>query len=192
MTTGPRVSDGARSFFKPTVRRGRPHQTRRPHLPTFAPSSPANPSHHNHSEMGLFSGASGSKAKGKSPATPFPSEFLLPPSAPATRRQRQRVNVPVQQAEWHWQHRQPLPYPDVTLPHDWHLDPDRIPVPAAPRTARAHAEEVRRRRALLTPEQRLDKAYATDSPNWARWFAFEHEEARRRGVREVEIGRAHV
>ena len=59
-------------------------------------------------------------------------------------------------------------------------------MPAAPRTARAHAEEVRRRRALLMPEQRLDKAYATDSPNWARWFAFEHEEARRRGVREVD------
>ena len=79
----------------------------------FAPSSPANPSHHNHSEMGLFSGA-----KGKSPATTFPSEFLPPPPAPAPRRQRQRVNVPVHQAEWHWQHRQPLPYPDVTLPHD--------------------------------------------------------------------------
>ena len=83
--------------------------------------------------------------------------------------------MPVHQAEWHWQNRQPLPYPGVTLPHDWHLDPDRIPVPAAPRSARAHAEE-----------QRADPAYATDSPNWARWFAFEHEEARRRGVREVD------
>ena len=155
-------------------------QTRCPHLPSFAPPLPANPSHHNNSEMGLFSGASGSKA----PATPFPSEFLPPPPAPAPRRQRQRVNVPVHQAEWHWQHRQPLPYPDVTLPHDWHLDPDRIPVPAVPRTARVHAEEVRRRRALLTPEQRREAAYASDSPNWARWFAFEHEEARRRGVRE--------
>ena len=59
-------------------------------------------------------------------------------------------------------------------------------MPAAPRVARAHAEEVRRRRALLTAEQHRDSAYATDSPNWARWFAFEHEEARRRGVREVD------
>ena len=59
-------------------------------------------------------------------------------------------------------------------------------MPAAPRTARAHAEEVRRRRALLTPEQRRDPAYTTDSPNWARWFAFEHEEERHRGVREVD------
>ncbi|KAE8815698.1 hypothetical protein D1007_06887 [Hordeum vulgare] len=54
--------------------------------------------------MGLFSGADSSKAKGKSLAIPFSSEFLLPPPAPA-RRPRQRVNVPVHQAEWHWQHR---------------------------------------------------------------------------------------
>ena len=80
----------------------------------------------------------------------------------------------------------PLPYPDVTLPHDWHLDPEKIPVPVAPRSARAHAEQVRRRRALLTPEHRRDEAYAFDSSNWARWFAFEHEETRRRGVREVD------
>ena len=70
--------------------------------------------------MGLFSGGSGSKAKGKSPATYFPSEFLPPPPSSAPRRQRQRVSVPVHQAEWHWQHRQPLSYPDVTLdrPYD--------------------------------------------------------------------------
>ena len=79
----------------------------------------------------------------------------------------------------------PLPYPDATLLHDWHLDPERIPVPAAPRTTRAHAEEVRRRRALLTLEQRDEPHYAVDSPNWARWFIFEHE-ARRRGVRGVD------
>ena len=59
-------------------------------------------------------------------------------------------------------------------------------MPAAPWPARAHAEEVRRWRALLTPEQCREAAYATDSPNWARWFAFEHKEARRRGVREVD------
>ncbi|KAE8798360.1 hypothetical protein D1007_26454 [Hordeum vulgare] len=50
----------------------------------------------------------------------------------------------------------------------------------------AHAKELRRRRTLLTSEQRREPAYATDSPNWARWFAFEHEEARRRGVSEVD------
>ena len=42
------------------------------------------------------------------------------------------------------------------------------------------------RRALLTPEQRAEPHYAVDSPNWARWFAFEHEEARRRAVRGVD------
>nr|CDM80777.1 unnamed protein product [Triticum aestivum] len=117
--------------------------------------------------MGLFSGSS-SKSKGKAPVVPFPAEFTPPPPAPA-RWQRQRVNVPVHQAEWHWRQRVPLPYPDVTLPHNWHLDPERILVPAAPRSASAHAKEVRRRRALLTPEQRRDEAYAFDSPNWARW-----------------------
>ena len=96
------------------------------------------------------------------------------------------MNVLVHQAKWHWRHRVPLLYPDVTLPHDWHLNPERIPVSAAPRSARAHAEEVQRRRAMLTPEQRREAAYASDSPNWARWFTFEHEEARRRGVREVD------
>ena len=80
--------------------------------------------------MGFFSGI-GSSRKGKA---------------------HTHTHVLLHQAEWHWHHRVPLPYPDVTLPHDWHLDPERIPVPAAPRTARAHAEEVRRRRALLTSE----------------------------------------
>ncbi|KAE8816586.1 Cytochrome P450 71C4 [Hordeum vulgare] len=92
--------------------------------------------------MGLLSSAGSSKAKGKSPVIPFPSEFLPPPPALACR-PGQRVNVPVHQAEWHWQHRVPFPYPDATLPHDLHLDPEMILVPPAPRSARAHAEEVR-------------------------------------------------
>ncbi|KAE8805819.1 hypothetical protein D1007_18168 [Hordeum vulgare] len=79
--------------------------------------------------MGLFPGAGSSKAKGKSPVIPFPSEFL-PPLPASARRPRQRVNVRVHQAESHWQHRVPLP--------------------------------------------------------WARWFSFEHEDARRHDVREVD------
>ena len=51
-----------------------------------------------------------------------------------------------------------------------------------PRTARAHAEEVRQRREALTLEQQAMRAYAPDSPNWERWFALEHEEERRQGV----------
>ena len=113
--------------------------------------------------MGFFSGI-GSSRKGKAPARHSPSLPALPAPASAPR-QRQRINVPLHQAEWHWHHRVPLPYLGVTLPHDWHLDPERIPVPAAPRTARAHAEEVRRRRALLTSEQRADPHFVADSPN---------------------------
>ncbi|KAE8788525.1 hypothetical protein D1007_37453 [Hordeum vulgare] len=97
---------------------------------------------------------------------------------------REHVNVPMHQVEWHWQHSVPLTYPEATLPHDWHLDPERIPVPAVSWSARVLAEQVRRRRVLLTPDQRRDLAYATDSPNWASWFAFEHEEARRHGAHE--------
>ncbi|KAE8811217.1 hypothetical protein D1007_11965 [Hordeum vulgare] len=51
-----------------------------------------------------------------------------------------------------------------------------------------HAEEVSRRRRLLTMEQRRDPVYAADSPNWELWFAVEHEEESRRGVREMQPG----
>ncbi|KAE8773774.1 hypothetical protein D1007_53926 [Hordeum vulgare] len=93
--------------------------------------------------------------KGKSPAVHPPA---LPPPA-SSLRPRQRIIIPVHQAQWHWEHRIPLPYPDVTLPHDWHLDPERIPVPALSRSTRAYVEEVSRRRQELTPEQRLNHIY---------------------------------
>ncbi|KAE8804321.1 hypothetical protein D1007_19738 [Hordeum vulgare] len=57
-----------------------------------------------------------------------------------------------------------------------------------PRLARLHAEEVSRRRRLLTPEQRLNPAYAADSPHSELWFAVEHEEQRRCGMRDVQPG----
>ncbi|KAE8768394.1 hypothetical protein D1007_60133 [Hordeum vulgare] len=72
-------------------------------------------------------------------------------------------------------YRQALPCPDVNLPHGWYLDRDRIPIPAVSWSARAHAEEVCRRRALLTPEQRRDPTFVGDSPEWEVWFAIEHE-----------------
>ncbi|KAE8786895.1 hypothetical protein D1007_39140 [Hordeum vulgare] len=127
--------------------------------------------------------AGGFPNKGKTPLYP---RAISPPSS--SHRPCQRVIVPVHQARWHWEHRVPLPYPDVTLPHDWHVDPKRIPVPAMPRSARVHVEEVSRRRRLLTTEQRRDPAYAADSPNWKVWLAVEHEEQRRRGVCEVQPG----
>ncbi|KAE8813244.1 Phosphoinositide phospholipase C 6 [Hordeum vulgare] len=46
-----------------------------------------------------------------------------------------------------------------------------------PRSARAHAEEVCRRREAVTPEQLQMRAYSRDSPNWC---VLDHEEERRR------------
>ena len=51
-------------------------------------------------------------------------------------------------------------------------------MPAVPRSARAHMEEVRRWREVLLQEQCLNPVYATDSPDWEVWFALEHEEQR--------------
>ncbi|KAE8797743.1 hypothetical protein D1007_27020 [Hordeum vulgare] len=59
-------------------------------------------------------------------------------------------------------------------------------MPAVPRSAWVHAEEVSRCQRLLTTEQLRDPTYAVDSPNWEVWFAVEHEEQSRRGVREVQ------
>ncbi|KAE8821620.1 hypothetical protein D1007_00402 [Hordeum vulgare] len=86
--------------------------------------------------------------KGKAPLYPC---VISPPSS--SHRPCERVSVPVHQVRWHYEHRVPLPYPDAMLPHGWHLDPERIPVPAVPRLTRVHAEEVSRRRRLLTAEQ---------------------------------------
>ncbi|KAE8814074.1 hypothetical protein D1007_08716 [Hordeum vulgare] len=61
---------------------------------------------------------------------------------------------------WHWEHRITLPYLNVTLPHYWHVDPERIPVSAMSWSARMHAEEVSRRWRQLTSEQRLNPVAA--------------------------------
>ncbi|KAE8811022.1 hypothetical protein D1007_12171 [Hordeum vulgare] len=54
-----------------------------------------------------------------------------------------------------------------------------------PRSARVHAEEVRRRRRLLTKEQRRDPAYAADSPNSVLRDSEEEERCRASGDRVV-------
>ena len=129
--------------------------------------------------MGLFG-----KSNGKGKGTPDASSSRAPPPPPPPvrfRPERRRLHIPVHQAWWHWEYRQPLPYPDVTLPHHWYLPPNRIPVPAVPRTQRTHDDEC----ALLMPKQRRLPEYAADSPNWEAWFALEHEEQRRSGVQAV-------
>ena len=116
--------------------------------------------------MGFFNG------KGRGKLTPGASSshgspaLSLPPPRRGSPPERQRLYIPVHQARWHWQYRQPMPYPDVNLPHGWHMDPQHIPIPVAPRCAQAHAEEVLRQPELLTPEQRAMRAYAPDSHNW--------------------------
>ncbi|KAE8767096.1 hypothetical protein D1007_61595 [Hordeum vulgare] len=89
--------------------------------------------------MGIFSaaGSRSGKNKGKAPvvpwhALPLPSSSRLP---------RQQISVRVHQARWQWEHRVPLPYPDVILSHDPQLDPERIPMSTVPQSAWAHAEE---------------------------------------------------
>lgn len=59
--------------------------------------------------------------------------------------------------------RVPLPWPNVNLPHSWHLDPHHITVP---HSEWVRAKKIRKRRVILTLEQRTDPAYAIDSPNW--------------------------
>ncbi|KAE8797522.1 hypothetical protein D1007_27288 [Hordeum vulgare] len=116
--------------------------------------------------------------KGKGKLTPDASSSKVPVPPRRCAPPRERLYILVHQARRHWQYMQALPYPDVNLPHGWHLDPDRIPIPAVSRSARAHAKELRRRRALLTPEQRRDPTYATDYPEWEVWFAVQHERER--------------
>ena len=100
--------------------------------------------------MSLFGGS------GKGKGTPDASSSRIPPPhslAPAHFCPgHRRLHISVHQARWHWEYRQPLPYPDGTLPHHWHLDLQLIPVPAVSRSPRAHDEEVRWRHAQLTPE----------------------------------------
>ncbi|KAE8790703.1 hypothetical protein D1007_34908 [Hordeum vulgare] len=119
--------------------------------------------------------AGSSQNKGKSPVYPYAT---FP-------RRRQCVSVPTDQAQWQWEDHIPLQYLNVTLPHHWHLDLERITVLAVPR---AHAEEVSHRWRQLTPEQRLKPVYAADTPNWEVWFVLEHEEQRRSSLRDVQPG----
>ncbi|KAE8811170.1 hypothetical protein D1007_11911 [Hordeum vulgare] len=44
---------------------------------------------------------------------------------------------------------------------------------------------MRHLREQLTPKQRRNPVYAADSSHWEAWFAWEHEEQRRHGVRDV-------
>ena len=65
------------SFFKPTVRRVRPHPASpHPHLATLAPSSPANPSHPGRAKWGSSPApAAATRPRASRPPSPFPRSF---------------------------------------------------------------------------------------------------------------------
>ncbi|KAE8771729.1 hypothetical protein D1007_56382 [Hordeum vulgare] len=136
--------------------------------------------------MGIFSrvGSISDKNKGKVPAV----SWRVLPQLSSTRLPRQQISVPLHRARWHWEHRFPLPYPDVILPQAYHLYPNMILVRAVPQLAHAHAMEVRHRQQQLMPKQRLNLTYAAHSPDWEVWFAFEHEDQRRCGIRDMRAG----
>ena len=68
---------------------------------------------------------------------------------------------------------------DVYLPDDWHLNPQRIPVPPIPASGRDRAVEIARRRCSVPQDLLTDPAYAPESPHWDRWFRDEHDDRRR-------------
>lgn len=106
------------------------------------------------------------------PSPPAPAPFELAPPGGAL---RDRVYVRKEDCQWYWDHATPLPWPDVKLPDNWHLNPQRIPVPPMPASERAQAEEIERRRRRLPTRLRNDPAFAATSPNWVEWFSDEHD-----------------
>ena len=92
---------------------------------------------------------------------------------------RYRRYVRVEEAQWHWENAVPVRWSDVHLPDNWHLNPQRIPVPPIPTDPTARAVEIARRRSLLPNHLLDDPAYAASSPYWDQWFREEHDERRR-------------
>lgn len=76
-----------------------------------------------------------------------------------------RLYVSVHRCRYFWEHGVPVSWPDMNLPHQWHLSLDRVPVQAVPNTDRARLAEIHRRRAQLPANLRRDPAYDVDSPN---------------------------
>ena len=101
-------------------------------LPRRRPGNPSQPASIQ-SAMGFFNGKGGKKGRFSAGASSSRGQPATSPSARCGTppRERERLYIPVHQARWHWQYRQPVPYPDVNLPHGWHLDPQRIPIPVA-------------------------------------------------------------
>ncbi|PNT68976.1 hypothetical protein BRADI_3g47946v3 [Brachypodium distachyon] len=109
-----------------------------------------------------------SGAHNRRPATPFRL-------TPARRSREGHMNIDVRKAAHYWDHGILLLWPDVHLPHGWHLNPERVPVPPVLASGHARQVEIWRRRSML-PD---DPAYAEDSSYWDQWFETEHDMHRR-------------
>jgi hypothetical protein len=72
----------------------------------------------------------------------------------------------------------PLSWPDVHLPHEWHLNQARVQVPAIPRAGHGRRRDILRRHAFLLADLRQDPAYTFDSPVWDQWSEAEHDMCR--------------
>ena len=104
---------------------------------------------------------------------------IAPPANGPDRRVRRRPYLNKAKCQWYWDNAIPVPWPDVHLPEDWHLNPERIPVPPVPKNGLARENEILRRHAELPPDLRRHPSFAMDSPHWDTWFTDEHDIRRR-------------
>ena len=57
--------------------------------------------------------------------------------AATKKKKRMRRYVRVEECWWHRNNATPVYWPDVHLPDEWHLNPQRIPVPPIPASGQA-------------------------------------------------------
>ena len=81
----------------------------------------------------------------------------------------------VRDARWHWRTGTPLHQRDVHLPHGWHLNRGRVPVPPVPPEGPARDAEIERHRLLLPPHRRNLGAYHPEAPFWEEFLQWEHD-----------------
>lgn len=75
--------------------------------------------------------------------------------------------IPIVQCQRYWEQEAiPVPWPDVHLPKSWHLNQERVPMPADLASGHAQALEIRRRRDLLPEDLVHDSTVIEDSPYW--------------------------
>lgn len=112
--------------------------------------------------MGFFGG----KGKGKAKVEDSFSHALVArwPLVPATGRARRpgdHFYLLVHRARYHWEFCVAPSWPDLNLPHGWHLDSHNNPVPTVSACTRGRDAQATHR----------DPEFAPDLRNWEVWFA---------------------